>query len=1519
MAITGRVYTKTQKVILFGSGTLVSLFLVLVGLAYLGISVETSGDQFCADTCESYFNISLQNYSLCFGSTFNGIVTDPKIPIEIYRLESNVWKPYVFKKNTCLAKNTKHQFKIVGHKNPSETIKWGLSLQGTDVDPFWYGIGNVTASTSASTNLNVEVGTPINITGNITGETYVEIDIDHPSYGINYTRGQNPSVVFVIDYFRTKTLNDFSSIKNLSYNMSGNQNQTIYIISHQYDTAKNLSINLTGFLTNGTYPEGVVIYVNNTKDVTVGALRPAGASMTTTTFNDSLTSQLLMNNTNYTVRYIQMFSKSVISKANINFSGKQNVRVPNILLNATGVSTNNSIGNITIQDSISYTNNESVGSTPGLDTRINFTGITTGFNNIHIKEFYSDSGAHNLNWTIWNYNTGTWEQLGTWSNEGTTLTSHNAAISNWNNYVSGGVVATKLTQVEIGTTASHYLAVDYTNLNSTTISDFTMEVGTVDGYNEFSYAGYMPQSQYSTGTGAGFAVNIQNYLAICSPDINGYCNVPVYFFAQGGQGWINASALIVNYTGTPNPIYLNINYVKSFLNSSSGSALIPIKFTNTANGTIQISDIRYDYLGGSKVTEFKVHNATYTTNQTMNITSYYSDWDYNFPYKINYLEFIPKSATSKNVTPYGQTTNSPIFNITTYNYAKSADLYCYLNNSNSAFNYTNIDCVDLYLSTSNQKPTTSLFDNLIVYYPFDKDARTLIQGDDSNATIEDLDSGTGTLLLDCGGVFAYQNITGVHRNGTLIYSTGGDGLVCMLKTLSTTGVPANYTVYFYGKGYVRGMIYNGTTISDAYEVGRNCKLSLGQDIYTTCNAGLPYSDWKLFKLITPSAATGTIQVYLYNKGTSGIANNASYDYISTKLPDVLGNTPNGTIVGNVTLGYDPQNLQARFKFNNNLLDELGANSGSKFDNRLTFVSGQSDYALNNPGEIITINQIATSLSSYAFGNTARPEIAQNFVAPSGYLTSIGIRRNSDTGTVVNPIIVSIRNDSGGNPGININSVTLSADDWHNVSTSVTTYFTIPTILTAGQTYWIVFNQTPVDDTNQPRIWLNGTGGYGTFKNSTGTVWYTVSAYSLNFATKVSDYVIIPNNMTLTYNNFAITWWMKKGLPPTDYKECIFSSYLGKRSGYLADPGTGFLLFKSNNGAVQKTFGPGGIDNLNTWQHYALISNSSHMCLYKNATLVECETQSADTTNQVFKYIGAPNWHGESSTPEYCRALNGSLDDVRFYNQTLTTSDINLVYTNADITRNGYYYNFPGVTGNYINVTPVTENLQDGSFTISAWAKLAKTLANGDNGTIVAIRDAASSNDIIFALQKQTGIDPYVILSVWNNTAFNIVYNIDADIVKSGAWHMYTGVYNNTNGANLTIYIDGVFKNSSTARGTRGGTGAQYIRTNKFLIGADQASGAPGKFNGSIDNVMYWNRMLSSSEISSLYSQQSSSNSYIKLYDTWQLFGFGKNYLGNERVWLWADYNCNYSTWKLWQPDLYFKACCQNCTCSEDLT
>jgi len=58
--------------------------------------------------------------------------------------------------------------------------------------------------------------------------------------------------------------------------------------------------------------------------------------------------------------------------------------------------------------------------------------------------------------------------------------------------------------------------------------------------------------------------------------------------------------------------------------------------------------------------------------------------------------------------------------------------------------------------------------------------------------------------------------------------------------------------------------------------------------------------------------------------------------------------------------------------------------------------------------------------------------------------------------------------------------------------------------------------------------------------------------------------------------------------------------------------------------------------------------------------------------------------------------------------------------------------------------------------------------------------------------------------------------------------------------------------------------------------------------------------------------------YIVLNNSWQVIEEDSYYLGKTDIWLYSDYACNYSYWKNYQPNLYFRQVCEGCLYSEEV-
>lgn len=145
MSLRKIVYKNKKRITISGVGTILAIFSLLYGMSNYGVTITASPDIICAGTCISYINVTLDNYSVCFAKTIKGIYSDKTITYELYRMDNATWKPFTFS-GSCLTSGTTHQFKLVGHKDPYTTVKWGIGIGFSNLDPIWYS-ANSTSGT----------------------------------------------------------------------------------------------------------------------------------------------------------------------------------------------------------------------------------------------------------------------------------------------------------------------------------------------------------------------------------------------------------------------------------------------------------------------------------------------------------------------------------------------------------------------------------------------------------------------------------------------------------------------------------------------------------------------------------------------------------------------------------------------------------------------------------------------------------------------------------------------------------------------------------------------------------------------------------------------------------------------------------------------------------------------------------------------------------------------------------------------------------------------------------------------------------------------------------------------------------------------------------------------------------------------------------------------------------------------------------------------------------------------------
>ena len=602
---------KTQTIILTSAITLMSLFTLLI---LNGAIIVSDGDKFCdgtiIDPCISYINITTNRTTYIYNPEKIKLSFIPEIKdYELYIKKSNKWVDFYSYNKTTLTKGVKYQFKLVGYKNnPRETVKWSISGAGGDLDPLWYGNNatsdpNLWVNNLSQANINVEMGSALNVSANISSGT-VCIDFNHPSYGVNYSCGSSlTSFIANVTYFRKTTLSNGSSNTNLTFITPNNV--SFNISSHQLDEPVNLSFNLTGYVSGGTYPTGVKVYVNNTLVSSIGTVL-TGADFVLTTFNDSTSSK----NTTFTAEETKVAGYLLIPKtANI---------TSNLSFNITGFNST-IIQNMTLQldtyldilnPDENYNNNYyiHVAKYGGISIEIGLLkfesniSLNSTINSaiLHLKLYQGGIGG-NLTINV-SYVTGYWDSTWTW-NKG--IPTHNASTSeesvriecgtsscassqniyyNWSvknmlqsTVNSGGSSLSVMVNGTINSTVydyRHFYSQDYEllyagftpflGINYTTSfpSNIWIETGSIDGVRDWNYTGTISSEQSVNFSASA----ITSYLSSCIADNSGFCKVPIYVYSQT-PGIIQLKNISLNYTVVINPIIINGTYLSNYLNT----------------------------------------------------------------------------------------------------------------------------------------------------------------------------------------------------------------------------------------------------------------------------------------------------------------------------------------------------------------------------------------------------------------------------------------------------------------------------------------------------------------------------------------------------------------------------------------------------------------------------------------------------------------------------------------------------------------------------------------------------------------------------------------------------------------------------------------------------------------------------------------------------------------------------------------------------------------------------------------
>lgn len=428
---------------------------------------------------------------------------------------------------------------------------------------------------------------------------------------------------------------------NLTYQNGGNQ--TIYIKAHQYDDIINFSINLTGFLVNGTYPSDVKLYVNDTFIKTVGPVI-INENAELNEFNDSTTEKkhTVTRSPQTFTDYFSLPAQSTILSAYLNISGFnssdpaetvyddfEDDSINYSLWQNTSSGTGNpfnpifnetdgylylecfygwgspyswncdqhKVESINLPDLNLITNLT-------LDLELDTQNSNTDSVNIYLRVF----GTTIIQKVCTEFCSFNWNDRSVWqfNRNGNNFDVYNDGV--WNKTItpSDNIIEISLRGTEAGNPSSgtSFSKLYYVNVTKTTQpTNPTLYIGVVDSTPEWTYDGVFVQENNKTNN---FNDSINSFIFSCTTT---FCDVPVYLTVEGG-GFINLSDIDISYSSKPIITSINQSVVQNFLRNSTGFTTIPIKIETTKNGTLQINDVRFDYAGG---------------NDTINVTVYPKD------------------------------------------------------------------------------------------------------------------------------------------------------------------------------------------------------------------------------------------------------------------------------------------------------------------------------------------------------------------------------------------------------------------------------------------------------------------------------------------------------------------------------------------------------------------------------------------------------------------------------------------------------------------------------------------------------------------------------------------------------------------------------------------------------------------------------------------------------------------------------------------------------------------------------
>ncbi|MCC6372522.1 MAG: T9SS type A sorting domain-containing protein [Bacteroidia bacterium] len=386
-----------------------------------------------------------------------------------------------------------------------------------------------------------------------------------------------------------------------------------------------------------------------------------------------------------------------------------------------------------------------------------------------------------------------------------------------------------------------------------------------------------------------------------------------------------------------------------------------------------------------------------------------------------------------------------------------------------------------------------------------------------------------------------------------------------------------------------------------------------------------------------------------------------------------------------------------------------------------------------------------------------------------------------------------------------------------------------------------------------------------------------SAYS--FAGSSTSKITLPNDAKIKAKEMSFSAWVKP-VASSSAQYIVFAKNQAS-SNFEA-----YCLVYNANGKFSVTKGASGnVTNVvststyvsNTWYHLAFTFNDNNLNLYVNGALSVSNTTSLSVDYDPAKGV-VLGGSGESFDLPY----TGLIDNARFYNRMITATEVSQLYSqdpscttatvvtnlsssltacyalnnNANDPISGFNgtlsavtatldrnnnassaYSFSGTTSSNI-LLPNDAKLKAKEMSFSAWVK--PTLGNNSQ-YIVFAKNQASSNFEAYCLVYNANAK----FSVTKGASGNVTNAVTTSSYSSNNWYHVAFTFNDNN---LNLYVNGALSVSNTTS-----LSVDYDPAKGVVLG-----GSGESFNlpyaGLVDNVRFYNRIISGAEVNELYLQ-----------------------------------------------------------------